>query len=149
MLLVMIMSGCKVKEYTPELPLSFTNTATVNSGDFSFECEICKSEKDVKVTVLSTKAKGLIMCCDGDNLTFTYDKLSHSVDSKEFEQTNAAIIVYDVFDCLYSNAQSKKIDGGYQHYGKTSLGDFVLVQNDDNTLKSIEFKSEGIFISFT
>ena len=145
---ISIFTGCQIKEYTPELPISFNQKATVSTGDFAFECEICKTETKVDVTVLSTQAEGLVMSYNGQDLTFTYEDFSHAVDGKDFEPTNTAIIIYEVFESLNTTAQSKKIDGGYQHFGKITLGDYVLLQNDDNSLKSIEIRSAGIFISF-
>ncbi len=146
--MTLLFTGCQVKEYTPELPAGFKQKAVVSSGDFTFECEICKSEAQVDVTVLSTQAKGMVMSYNGKELTFTYEGFSHSINGKELEPTNTAIIVYEVFESLNTNAQSKKIDGGYQHFGKITLGDYTLVQNDDNSLKSIEIRSAGVIISF-
>lgn len=148
LLLTLLFTGCQVKEYTPELPAGFKQKAVVSSGDFTFECEICKSEKQVDVTVLSTQAKGMVMSYNGKDLTFTYEGFSHSINGKGIEPSNTAIIVYEVFESLNTNAQSKKIDGGYQHFGKITLGDYTLVQNDDNSLKSIEIRSAGVIISF-
>lgn len=120
------------------------------SGDFTFECEICKTEGEVITTVTSTSAAGMVMTYDGEILNFNYGEYAYDIDGKGFERSNISIVVYEVFDSLISLSQPnvKKIEGGYQYYGKTTLGDFVLVQNDDNTLKSITIKSANLQIDF-
>lgn len=147
---LLIFSGCKVKNYTPELPAAFTCDAVVSSGDFSFDCEICKTDEDVSVLVLSTSAKSMKMTCSGKELNFIYDDYSYTVNTLNFEKTNAAIVVYQVFDYLNTTEQIsvKKIDGGYKYEGKISAGDFILIQNDDNSLKEITMKSFDYSIKF-
>lgn len=148
-LVLFLFAGCEIKEYTPEIPLSFTQRAEVISGDFSFECEICKTEENVVVTALSTDAEGMAMTYNGNELCFVYDNYSHSIDGSSFEPSNTAIIVYEVFESIVSNeTQGRKIDGGYQYDGKITIGDFSMIQKDDNTLKSISVRSAGINIEF-
>ena len=50
-------SSCSVKINTPEVPKAFTQNAVVTSGDFSYECEICKKEGSVSITVKILKKK--------------------------------------------------------------------------------------------
>ena len=147
---LIVFSGCKVKDYTPELPSDFNLSAVVTSGDFSFDCEICKNNDGVSVDVLTTSAQGLRMNCDGKNLTFVYDGCSYAVNTSGFEKTNPAIVVYEVFDYLNSAEQinAKKIEGGYKYEGKISIGDFILIQNDDNSLKEITMKTSQYSIKF-
>ena len=66
------------------------------------------------------------------------------------ERSNISIVIYEVFDSLISLSQpnAKKIENGYQYYGKTSLGDFVLIQNENNTLRSLSIKSANLEIEF-
>lgn len=150
LLILFLFTGCEVKEYTPEIPDAFIQKAKVMSGDFTFECEICKTEGEVITTVTSTSAAGMVMTYDGEILNFNYGEYAYDIDGKGFERSNISIVVYEVFDSLISLSQPnvKKIEGGYQYYGKTTLGDFVLVQNDDNTLKSITIKSANLQIDF-
>ena len=149
-LILFLFTGCEIKEYTPEIPLAFTQKAKVTSGGFSFDCEICKTEENVIVTVLSTSASGMVMTYNGSELVFVYENYSHSVEGSSFEPSNAAIIVYEVFDSIISTtATGRKIDGGYQYDGKITIGDFIMLQNDDNSLKSITIRSAGINIEFS
>lgn len=148
-LILFLFTGCEIKEYTPEIPLAFTQKAKVTSGDFSFDCEICKTEENVIVTVLSTSAAGMVMTYNGSELVFVYENYSHSVDGNNFEPYNTAIIVYEAFGSIVSGETAgRKIDGGYQYDGKITAGDFSMMQNDDNSLKSISVRSAGITIEF-
>lgn len=146
-LILFLFTGCEVKEYTPEIPLTFTQKAVVTSGDFSFECEICKTQESVAVNVLSTEASGMTMTYNGDTLLFDYSDYSYSVDGKSFEPRNVAIVIYEVFDTV-DTAQAKKTEGGYQYQGKITLGDFTLNQNDDNSLASIVIRNAEMVIEF-
>lgn len=149
-LILFLFTGCEIKEYTPEIPCSFTQKAKVTSGDFSFDCEICKTEENVIVTVLSTSAAGMVMTYNGSELVFVYENYSHSVDGNRFEPSNTAIMVYEVFDCIANEeTTARKIDGGYQYDGKITIGDFSMIQNDDNSLKSMSVRSAGISIDFS
>ena len=150
LLILFLLTGCEVKEYTPEIPQAFTQKAKVTSGDFVFECEICKTEKDVKTIVSSTSAYGMVMTYDGTVLNFNYGDYSYDIDGKGFERSNVSIVIFEVFENLASLSQpnAKKIENGYQYYGKTSLGDFVLLQNEDNTLRCVSVKSANLEIKF-
>lgn len=150
LLILLLFTSCEVKEYTPEIPVAFTQRVKVMSGDFVFECEICKTEKDVKAIVSSTAAYGMVMTYDGSVLNFNYGDYSYDIDGKGFERSNISIVIYEVFESLASLSQPnvKKIENGYQYYGKTSLGDFVLLQNEDNTLRSLSIKSANLEIEF-
>lgn len=147
---LLLLSGCSVKNYTPEIPLTFTQNVEVTSGDFSYTCEICKTEELVSVTVTSTYAKGMIMSYDGNEISFRYSDYAYSLDGSNFEKRNAAIVVYEVFDYINSSQSldAKKIDGGYRYDGKISLGDFTLIQNDDNSLSSLIIRDADYKIDF-
>lgn len=149
-LVFLLLSGCKIKEYTPEIPAAFEQSATVTSGDFSYSCIICKTERETVVNVTSTSADGLIMSCDGDRLSFTYGDFTHSVSAQDFESSNAAVIVYEVFEYINSSPElnARKIDGGFKYEGRICYGDFILIQNDDNSFASITFRKGDVSIAF-
>lgn len=148
-LFIFTFSSCTIKINTPEIPQSFNQNAVVTSGDFSFECEICKNEEIVSVKVKNTNALGLIMTYDGKTVNFKYDEYSKKISGENFEKGNTAIIVYDVINAL-ENGETQRhiIDGGVKYEGKTNFGEFVLVQNDNSTLKSLAFKNSDYKISF-
>lgn len=127
-----------IKNYTPELPDELKQNALVSLGDFSYNCEICRNSENVTVTVLDTNAKGMVMMYNGNDLSFVYEDYSYSVNAENLEKTNVAIVIYQVFEALLcDDTASKKIENGYQYRGKIDIGEFVLIQNDDNTFKSI------------
>lgn len=148
--LMLLFAGCKVKTYTPEIPYTFNQNVKVISGDFSYDCRICKTEKDVAVTVDSTSAKGMIMTYDGNKLAFSFADYSYEIDGRNFEKRNPAIVIYEVFEYLNSVQQldAKKIDNGFKYEGKISLGDFILIQNEDNSIKSIAIRNTEYRIDF-
>ena len=47
-----------------------------------------------------------------------------------------------------SQLNARKIDGGFKYEGKISLGDFVLIQNEDNSFDSLTVKSADYKIQF-
>ncbi len=151
LILLLLLSGCKVKNYTPEIPLTLEQNVKVTSGEFSYDCIICKTESAVSVTVDSTSAKGMVMTYDGKTLTFDFADFSYDINGRNFEKRNPAIVLYEVFDYINSTEQlnAKKIDGGFKYEGKISLGDFILIQNDDNsfsalTMRGVDYKIEFI-----
>lgn len=131
------------------MPSTFNQNAVVTLGDFSFECEICKNESSVTAKINSTNAAGLVMSYDGNNINFKYNDFSYDIDGENFEKANIAIIIFDVINAL-SNEDTKKyvIDGGVKYEGKTNFGAFVLVQNNNTTLKSLTFKNKDFKVVF-
>ena len=150
LILLLLFSGCKIKIYTPEIPVTLEQNVKVSSGDFSYDCVICKTESAVSVTIDSTAAKGLVMEYDGKTLSFSFAGFSYEVDGSNFERKNPAIVIYEVFDYINSASQlnARKIDGGFKYEGKISLGDFVLIQNEDNSFDSLTVKSADYKIQF-
>lgn len=149
-IMLVFFSGCKVKNYTPEIPVTLEQNVRVISGDFSYDCKICKTEENVTVTVSSTAAEGMIMSYDGKNLSFSYADFSYDINGKNFEKRNPAIVIYEVFDYINTAEQlnAKKIDGGYKYEGKISLGDFILIQNDDNSFSDLTMRNTDYKIEF-
>lgn len=147
---LVLLSGCKVKNYTPEIPLTFEQNVKVTSGDFSYDCIICKTEEAVEVTVDSTSAKGMVMTYDGKNLKFSFADFSYDINGTNFEKRNPAIVLYEVFEYINSAEQlnAKKIDGGFKYEGKISLGDFILIQNEDNSFSALTMRNTDYKIEF-
>lgn len=149
--MMFLLVGCEVKNYTPEMPLAFTYNVKVTSGDFSYTGKISRAASgEVELRVTSTSANGLVMNYDGKELKLKYADYTRSVNASAFERSNAAIVLYEVFDYINNSPDllSKKLDKGYRYDGKASLGDFMLIQNDDNTFKSLTVKSADFKIEF-
>lgn len=139
-----------MKNYTPEIPLTLEQNVKVTSGDFIYDCKICKTQENVSVTVLSTLAAGMTMTYDGDKLSFSYCDFMYDVDGKNYENKNPAIVLYEVFDYINSTEQlnAKKIDSGFKYEGKISLGDFILIQKDDNSFSNLTMRNTDYKIEF-
>lgn len=131
--------------------MTFDEKVKVTTGDFSYNCRICKFQSgEIQVEITSTSAKGLVMKYDGENLQFTYSDYTYSLDAANFERRNPAIVVYEVFECV-GNAQhikASKMDSGYKYDGKISLGDFTLFLREDNSVSLITVKSAGLVMEF-
>ncbi|MGN1124298.1 MAG: hypothetical protein ACI4RR_08145 [Eubacterium sp.] len=149
-LIFVCLSGCKVKNYTPEIPASFEQSVTVSDGDFSYECEACRKDGIVTITVLDTNAKGMVMSYNGKSLNLRYNQLSYDIDAKRFEKSNPAIVIYELFDYI-ENTQDmnvRKIDSGFKYEGRISSGSFILLQNEDNSFDTLSFKTNDIVYKF-
>lgn len=150
LIIPVLITGCKIKSYTPELPVVFKQSATVSSGDFSFECEICCDESSCVVNILSTKAQGLCYKYDGKALLFKYDDFEYSIEADSSLQGNTAVIMYEL--CRYISTDEeinvKRIEDGYKYEGEIDFGYFILIQNEDNTLRSLSFRNSDFVVNF-
>lgn len=149
--IILLFCGCSTKTYSPEIPASFENEAEVTSGDFSYKCKICRNEeKTISIDILSTKAKGLYFSYDGKILSFKNNSLTYSIENKNLDSSNIAILLYEAFNCIESteNSQASKTENGFKYKGMTSLGEFTLYQNDDNSYRTLIFPDNDIKISF-
>ncbi len=150
-LVMLMLTSCASKLYTPTLTTTFSQNAVVKVGGFSYQCKISRnSDKCVVVDVLSSSAKGMKISFDGKTVTFLYDAKKYQIDGKKVDKTNIAVAVYDAF--YYFESQSKldaeKVENGYKYVGRTSLGKFRLIQNDDESLNSFLFQSTDLAIEF-
>lgn len=152
LVMLVIFTGCQIKNYTPEIPVTFDENVKVVSGDYSYTCKIRKFESnEVQAEITSTSAKGLVMQYDGSTLDFTYADYSYSLEADNFERKNPAIVVYEVFECITSPDGTKavKTENGYKYDGKISSGNFTLYLRDDNSVSLITVKSAGFVMEFT
>ncbi len=149
LLIALILTGCKVKTYTPEIA-DFSQSASVSSGDFSYNCEISRNAEGVTVTATSTKAKGLTVFYNGNSAVFKYLDMEYEINGDKLNAANPAKAVYDVFEYLTSQQtlQASKTADGFRYDGKTSLGSFSVLQYEDYSYKSIVFKDADINIVF-
>lgn len=149
LVIIFLFCGCKMKTYTPELT-DFKQNASVTSGDFSYTCEICKKDGVVSVTATSTNAKDMSISYDGNTVSFLYYDMKCDFDGNNVEYTNPAVAIFNVFDYLQNNDEIKvsKTEDGFKYEGNTNIGEFILIQNDDNSYKSLLFKDANINVVF-
>ncbi len=149
LLLALLLTGCKVKNYTPEIA-DFSQKASVSTGEFSYSCEIVRNSEGVTVTATSTNASGLSVFYNGDTAVFRYSDMEYTLPAQRLNAANPAKAVYEVFESIASGKapDASKTADGFRYDGKTSLGSFTLLQFDDYSYKSIIFKDAGISILF-
>jgi len=147
-LLLALLSGCKIQNYTPEL-VDFNQNAAYTSGDFFCSCNITLDDGTVTVTATSTNAKGLTISYNGSELQYAYGDMNYAVSSQP-QITNPAVAVYDAFASLKAaeSNHASKTEDGFEYRGQSALGDFVLLQYDDNTYKSLYFTDADIKFEF-
>lgn len=150
MICALLLSGCTQRTFTPVINTDFNLNAVYKAGDFSYSCKISSSGDIVTIQPTSTKAVDLIIKCDGKKVYFNKDNFSKSFDFGEIDNTNPAKLIYGVFDCLKNeeNYEVKRVNDCFQYVGKAPVGNFVLIQNDDNTLKSLTIADANITINF-
>jgi hypothetical protein len=146
-LILLLLSGCKMRNYTPVINEDMKLSAIYKTGDFSFSCDIIRQGDVVSITPTSTRAKGLVISCNGKEVTFKRNKLKTTFDISELDKTNPAIIFYQVFSSL-SDAEVKLIDGVFTYTGNCALGKYILKQTKRNELLSLEIPSADILITF-
>lgn len=149
-LLVLLLNGCAAKIYTPVVNTEFELNAVYKTGDFSYNCIIVKNDSGVSITPTSTNAAGMTITYDGSEVTFNKDDMTKSISADKINNTNPAIVIYEVFNYIETteDLSAQRIDDSFQYTGKTSLGNFILVQNKDNSLDSIEIPNADISIIF-
>lgn len=151
---ITLLSACTAKEKTqqqPALPLAFQQRADVHAGDFSYACEICRDAEKLFLTVLSTNAQGMTMTYDGSNMHFSFAGMTNDVPKDAIVKTNILMVLYDAFSVLsgQENIAPSAVKEGFRYQGKIPLGDFVLIVDEQNRLKSFSMKSIDMEIQFT
>lgn len=116
-------------------------------GDFSFDCKITKIEKCISLEVLSTRAKGLTVTYSNGEITFSKGNITKTFKADNIDSTNPTKILYSVFDNL-EELEVKRVENHFEYVGKTAIGEFKIVQNKDNSIKSISVPSADLTIEF-
>ena len=148
--LLLVLSGCTQKTYTPVIESEFSLNAVYKTGDFSYFCKIVRSGETVSVTPLTTHAKGMTIKFDGAKVSFLKDGMKKEFKREDIDSANPAIIIYEVFSSL-ENAPEQKVrmkNSAFHYVGNTSVGTFTLIQNKSNTLRSISIPDAQIEIVF-
>lgn len=146
-LILVTLFGCSAKTYTPVIDTAFSINAVYKTGDFSYFCKIDSCDNSISITPTTTYAEGMTITYDGKNVNFKKGNFSKSIDGDKIDSTNPAKILYEVFNYL-DTSKVKRVGDTFQYTGKTSVGNFVLIQNDDNSLKSLSIPDAGITITF-
>lgn len=148
--LLLMLAGCSKTEYSPVISADFSLDAVYEAGDFSYSCVIERTGGSVSVRATDTYAKGMTITCDGKNVDFSYDDMEKTLAVSDINPTNPCVVLYHVFDdvCSDQGCSAVKIDGGYQYTGSTPVGEYTLIQNEDNTLSVIVVPDAGVRVTF-
>lgn len=148
MLAVLLFAGCQMKTYSPEIG-NFEQSASVTVRDNSYTCDISRFGSVITVTATSSNAIGFTITYDGNSSTFNYFGLEYEITSDKIDDTNLAKAIYDAFEVITSSAfNASKTADGFRYDGKTDLGNFTILQYDDYSFKSIDFKEANIKVVF-
>ena len=147
LLAALLFSGCAARTYTPVINEDFKVSAIYKTGDFSFSCEIEKQGNTLYFTPTSTRAKGMVISCNGSEVTFKRNKLIKTFEASKLDKTNPAVLLQGIFTSLDA-AGVNLIDGVFTYSGKCPLGSYVLKQAGDNRLLSLELPQAGIYLDF-
>ena len=148
LLVVLLFAGCQVKTYNPEIG-DFEQSAAVTVRDNSYICDISRIDNVVTVTATSSNALGLTISYDGNSAMFDYFGLEYDITSDKVDDTNLAKAIYDAFEVITTTTDNaSKTADGFRYDGKTDLGNFTILQYDDYSFKSIEFKEANIKVVF-
>lgn len=146
----MMLCSCTAKVYTPVISTEFEYDAVCEIGDFSYDCKIIKTQNEMSVIPTTTYASGMKMTYNGKMLTFSKNNMTESFDKDLITYSNPAKLMYEVFAACENteNITVQKLKEGYAYIGKISVGNFKLLQNDDNTYKSLFIENADITIIF-
>lgn len=150
LLISLLFCGCSAKEYTPVISTDFTMNAVYKTGDFSYNCVISKENNVLSVTPTTTRAAGMIITYDGKNVTFSQKSMLSTFNKNTIDSTNPAVVLYQVFKAVESTdlSQVKRVENTFQYTGKTDIGDFVLIQNEDNSFDTLTIRGADIIVTF-
>jgi len=144
---MLVLAGCSAEKYTPVINEDFKASAIYNTGDFSFSCDIEKTGNTVSISPSSTRAKGMVISCNGKEVIFKRNNLVKAFEIGEISKRNPAVLLHQVFSSLES-ADVKLIDNCFTYTGNCSLGEYILKQAKDNSFVSLSFPQADIEIDF-
>ena len=87
---------------------------------------------------------------EAGEFSYTCEIMEYEIVSDKIDDTNPAKAVYEAFAVIkegFPDNASKTADG-FRYDGKTALGSFTLLQRDDYSYKSLQFKEANINIEF-
>lgn len=147
---MLTLCACSAQIYTPVINQQFDLKAVYTTGDFSYDCRIVKDDKQISVTALSSYAEGTTISFDGKTVTYKLKNMKKEIDASVVDKTNPAIVLYEVFAELekIDPQNAVKVKNTFQYKGKTSVGDFMFVQNTDNSFNEIKIADSEISVKF-
>ena len=147
-LLVIVCALCSCSQ-TAQSPVltGFSQSAVVESGDFSYNADIRFENNVVYITATSTNASGLTVSCDGSRVNYSYKNMSNDIELTKTTDYNISKALYRVFTDLH-NAQVKKENDTTLFLGKTELGSYELIVDKQQNPVSLSIPEVAIYIKF-
>ena len=143
------LSACTAALSLPPLPESFSGNARHTFGEDAFNCTVAREDSTVTVTVTDTLAEGLLMACDGEEVTFCYDGMQRSAALDSIDVTNPARLWWEVLAEVYGGTAAPQQQDGLTVYGGTcAAGAFTLSQNSDGSWNTLKVPAAGITVIF-
>lgn len=144
--IVCALCSCSQTAQSPVLT-GFSQSAVVESGDFSYNADISFENDTVYITATSTNASGLTVSCDGSNVNYSYKNMSNGTEFDKTTDYNISKALYRVFTDLH-NAQIKKENDTTLFLGKTELGSYELIVDKQQSLVSLSIPEAAVYIKF-
>ena len=144
-----VLAACS-KGNAPVFDADLRYHAVYKTGDFSYSCTIVKENGVISITPTSTNAAGMTISCDGKTVTFQKEDLIKSYDMNTIDSTNPAVLLYEVFRYLDDTETLNVGSVGElrEVSGKTSVGNFTLTLNSDDTLNTLSVPAAMISVIF-
>lgn len=141
----MLLCGCSTVTNTVQLKSSYSQTAIVTTGDYTYTANVRYDGKCVYITPTSTNASGMTISCNGKTVAFSRRDMLNKADKSKVSPYNPAVLLYDV---LTSAELGKKSDDNYIFGGKTSVGNYILTVNKSAELLSLNIPDAEFSIEF-
>ena len=142
---VLLVCGCSTVTNTVQLKSSYSQAATVKTGDYTYTANVRYDGKCVYITPTSTNASGMTISCSGKTVTFSRRDMLNEADKSKVSPYNPAVLLYDV---LTSAEFGKKSNNNYIFGGKTSVGNYNLTVNKSAKLISLNIPDAEFSIEF-
>lgn len=147
-LLVIVCALCSCSQAAQSPVLTrFSQSAVIESGDFSYNADVRFENNTVYITATSTNASGLTVSCDGSRVNYSYKNMSNYTGFEKTTDYNISKALYCVFTDLH-NAQAKKENDTTFFLGKTELGSYELALDKEQCPVTLSIPEAAIYIKF-
>ena len=148
--LLLMLCGCTAKTYTPVLDTDVNCSGVYQTGDFSFTFSMEKSGGVLTFIPTSTQAQGMVLRCDGRQISFEQGGIKKVFERSAVDKTNPAVLLYEAFSYLENTPQpeAERKDKHFIYTGQTGAGSFSLIQSEDGRLLSLTVPAADISIAF-
>lgn len=137
--------GCSTVTNTVQLKSSYSQSATVTTGEYTYTANVRYDGKCVYITPTSTNASGMTISCNGKTVAFSRRDMINEAEKSKVSPYNPAVLLYDAFT---SAELPKKSNNGYIFGGKTAVGNYTLTVDKSARLLSFVIPDADFSIEF-